>query len=65
MAISLHELIATLEMMARMQGDNVPVEVGGKEDFIVTYDPGSNDRKPRVKIHPPHPQYDFRGKRLA
>jgi hypothetical protein len=65
MEIHLHELIATLEMMARMQGNNIPVEVEGCKSFSVTYDPGGNDRKPRVKIHPPAPKYDKRGNRLA
>ncbi|CAB4163400.1 hypothetical protein UFOVP806_14 [uncultured Caudovirales phage] len=53
--MSLDQFIATLEMIARMQGGNILVEVDGVTDFTVKYEAWRASSapmltKPRVKI---------------
>ena len=53
--MSLDQFIATLEMIARMQGGNILVEVDGVTDFTVKYEAWKDSfpfmlTKPRVKI---------------
>ena len=58
MTISLQQLIATLEMIARMQDEHAIVEINGSTEFTVAYNAGTETKRPRVKITTVEPAHD-------